>query len=131
MIRLVGGLFLCCLGLRTATARAATAATGRSGRGLVAVYGSTFALTLTNPSTILSFAAVFAGFGLAERAGDRWSAVQLVLGVVLGSALWWLMLSGGVGLFRRSVTPGRLRWINRLSGASLVGFGLTAVVGLV
>lgn len=138
-VRLVGGVFLCLLGLKTmlaappsmtATATTPAAGFGRARSGLVAAYGSTFALTLTNPSTIFSFAAVFAGLGLAERAGDRAAAGLLVLGVFLGSAAWWLLLSAGVGLLRRRLTPNRLRWVNRLSGAALVGFGLLALLSL-
>ena len=129
-VRLLGGLFLCYLGLRTATAPPAAEAASRSARGVAAAYGSTLVLTLTNPSTILSFAAVFAGLGLADTTGNRGSAALLVLGVFLGSALWWLLLSGGVGLVLPLVTPARLRWANRLSGAALVGFGLFALLSL-
>lgn len=128
-IRLIGGLFLCYLGIRTATARPATAAaTTRTGRGLAFAYGSTVVLTLTNPSTILSFTAVFAGVGLGGARADRDSATLLVLGVFLGSALWWLILSGGVGLFSRALTTGRMQWINRVSGAALLALGVIAVI---
>jgi threonine/homoserine/homoserine lactone efflux protein len=130
VVRLVGGLFLCYLGVRTALASPARERAAGSRRGLLAAYGSTLALTLTNPSTILSFVAVFAGLGLADAAGDRQAAGMLVLGVFLGSAFWWLLLSGGVGLFRQALTPERLRWVNRLSGAMLAGFGLLALVSL-
>lgn len=129
-VRLAGGLFLCYLGVRTVTTRPSVEALAPSGRGLAIAYGSTFALTLTNPSTILSFAAVFSGMGLVDTTGDRWSAGLLVLGVFLGSALWWLLLSGGIGWVRRSLTPSGLRWVNLLSGAALAGLGLLALVSL-
>lgn len=58
------------------------------------------------------------------------AALVLVLGVLLGSALWWLLLSNGVALFRARVTPRVFRWINRLSGSLLVGFGLLALASL-
>ena len=129
-VRLIGGLFLCYLGVRTALAPPpANAARGRP-RGLAAAFGSTFALTLTNPTTILSFAAVFAGLGLASTAADRGSAALMVGGVFLGSALWWLILSGAVGFFRRALTDDRMRWVNRVSGAVLVGFGLISLLSL-
>jgi threonine/homoserine/homoserine lactone efflux protein len=129
-VRLAGGLFLCYLGVRTALAHPAAGAANASAGGLFAAYASTLALTLTNPTTILSFAAVFAGLGLGAAAGDRASAVMMVCGVFLGSALWWLILSGAVGFFRRALTPERLRWVNRLSGAALVAFGVVALVSL-
>jgi threonine/homoserine/homoserine lactone efflux protein len=55
----------------------------------------------------------------------------MVSGVFLGSALWWLLLSGAVGYFRRALTPQRLRWVNRLSGVMLVGFGVLSLLSLV
>lgn len=128
-LRLIGGVFLVYLGARTFLTRPAERPTGAAGRGLASAYASTFALTLTNPVTILSFAAIFAGLGLAEREADYGAAVALVAGVFSGSAAWWLLLSGGVSLFRRAFTPSRMRWINRLSGAVLTGFGVLALAG--
>lgn len=130
LVRLIGGCFLCYLGGRTALARPTTETRAGTARGLAAAYASTFALTLTNPTTILSCAAVFAGMGLSTLARDRLSALLLVVGVFVGSALWWLLLSGGVGLARRALTAERLRWVNRLSGALLAGFGLLALLSV-
>jgi threonine/homoserine/homoserine lactone efflux protein len=130
-VRLVGGAFLCYLGARTALAAPVMTTGPGSARGLAAAYGSTLALTLTNPTTILSFAAVFAGLGLGATAGDRAAAILMVAGVFLGSALWWLILSGAVGLFRRALTPSRLRWVNRASGAVLAAFGVAALLSAV
>jgi threonine/homoserine/homoserine lactone efflux protein len=130
-IRLIGGIFLCYLGIRTAMSEpATTAARTRTGRGLAFAYGSTVALTLTNPSTIISFTAVFAGVGLGGAGAGRGSAGLLVLGVFLGSALWWLMLSSGVGLFGRALTPARMRWVNRVSGVMLLCLGLLALLSV-
>jgi threonine/homoserine/homoserine lactone efflux protein len=129
-LRLLGGLFLGYLGVRTALTPPASRAAGVSGRGLAGAYASTLALTLTNPTTILSFAAIFAGLGIAGAGGDYGAAAALVLGVFAGSALWWLVLSGGVGLLRGAVTPGALRWVNRLSGALIAAIGLAALASL-
>lgn len=133
-LRLVGGLALLWLGWSTARARPAERpADARGGGGLVAAYASTFALTLANPATILSFAAVFGGLGLASGTADGGStdvAAVLVLGVFVGSALWWLALSASVGAFRRRVTPAAMVWINRASGAVLGGFGIVALASL-
>jgi threonine/homoserine/homoserine lactone efflux protein len=90
-VRLVGGIFLLYLGVRTALSQPAVETGAGSPRGLAVAFGSTLALTLTNPTTILSFAAVFAGFGLGTAAADRGSAALMVGGVFLGSALWWLL----------------------------------------
>jgi threonine/homoserine/homoserine lactone efflux protein len=130
-IRLIGGLFLCYLGVKTIRSRAwsdepedATPTRG----GLFGAFSSTFGLTLTNPTTIISFAAIFAGFGVAEPGV---SAASLVVGVFLGSALWWLILSLGMGRLRVRIRPGQLSWVNRLSGAVILAFGGIALVSLV
>jgi threonine/homoserine/homoserine lactone efflux protein len=83
-------------------------------------------LTLTNPMTIISFAAVFAGLGLGETGGDYLAAGFLVAGVFLGSAIWWLALSGGVAIFRDRFSERHLRWVNRLAGIIIITFGLAA-----
>ena len=127
-LRLVGGGFLCYLGLRTLLARPAVQAAAANGSGLFGSYASTFFLTLTNPMTIISFAAIFAGLGLAGTSGSYAAAGILVLGVFCGSAAWWLLLAGGVGLMREKINMGMLRWVNRFSGAIIIIFGVFALV---
>ena len=124
----VGGLFLCYLGARTLFAPPAQQAADAQEHGLLSAYGSTLLLTLTNPMTILAFVGIFAGAGLASGRGDALAAGMLVVGVFLGSAAWWLLLSGGVSLLRRHITAGVMVWINRLAGVAIVGFGLYALV---
>ena len=129
-IRLIGGIFLLYLGLRTLLSRPAAKAAPIKESNLLSAYASTVFLTLTNPATILSFAAVFAGIGLGAAARDYLSAAVLVCGVFLGSALWWFILSGGVNLFRKKFNTQGLRWANRISGLIILGFGLLALGSL-
>jgi threonine/homoserine/homoserine lactone efflux protein len=125
--RLIGGLFLCYLGVQTFWANPAEAATAAKGVGLWGAYASTVFLTLTNPATILSFAAVFAGLGLANTEGDYLAAGILILGVFTGSALWWLLLSGGVSLLQSRFNIRYLKWLNRISGLIILIFGIIAL----
>jgi threonine/homoserine/homoserine lactone efflux protein len=120
---LLGGGFLCYLGVRTFRSPPAEHAAAVGSKGLLSAYLSTFVLTLTNPMTILSFAAVFAGSGLGTSTDYR-SAGALVAGVFVGSALWWLLLSNGAALFRSRVNATWMRAVNRVSGAIIFGFGL-------
>jgi threonine/homoserine/homoserine lactone efflux protein len=133
-LRLVGGLFLLYLGLtifRSRPALESAAAAGRSHSARLAwAYGSTLLLTITNPATILSFGVAFAGLGLVGPNVGGMPAVVIVLGVFLGSACWWLLLSGAVGYFRARVGGGKLVWINRGSGVLLVGFGVVALLSV-
>jgi len=129
-IRVIGGGFLLFLGLRTLRARPSDREAQAKGRGLGGAFFSTFALTLTNPMTILSFVAVFAGLGLAAGASSSLGAVLLVSGVIAGSAAWWLVLSSIVHAVRGRFDERAMTWVNRFSGAVLVGFGAAALWGL-
>jgi threonine/homoserine/homoserine lactone efflux protein len=120
---LAGGLFLCGLGVRTFRSTAATQAVLIQDRGLLRAYLSTLFLTLTNPMTILSFVAVFAGLGLGSAPNYR-AASALVSGVFLGSALWWLLLSSGASSLQSRVGADGARVINRVSGCIICTFGI-------
>ena len=92
------------------------------------MYGSTFFLTLTNPVTILAFGAIFAGLGVVSDGGNYTSAVTLVLGVFIGSALWWVVLSAIVNLFRERFSIQSMRWVNKMSGIIIGMFGVVALL---
>jgi threonine/homoserine/homoserine lactone efflux protein len=123
---LVGGLFLCYLGVRTFLTKTSETPAVANRRGLASAYLSTFLLTVTNPITILSFVAVFAGLGLATSS-NYLTAASLVTGVFIGSGLWWLLLSGATALFRTRVGPSLMIWVNRASGAIIFVLGLYAL----
>jgi threonine/homoserine/homoserine lactone efflux protein len=132
-LRLIGGLFLVYLGLRTFLTKPAAPSTDTGGGrlALTGAFASTFLLTLTNPATILSFAIVFAGLGLATGGGDYFAATLLVIGVFVGSAAWWLLLSGGVSLLRGRFDLRALSWVNRISGILIMLFGAVSLFSLV
>lgn len=129
-LRFVGGAFLIALGVRTILSKPSEKPSSEKRKGLLSAYGSTFFLTLTNPVTILSFVAIFAGIGLGSAVTDYGSAALLVFAVFAGSTLWWLILSGIVSLVRKGVTPKTLTWINKASGFIIVVFGFLILISL-
>ena len=130
-LRLVGGALLCFIGGRTLVAAPSQKKdVPKSAMRFAGMYTSTFFLTLTNPMTIFSFAAVFAGFGLAGARGSLVSAGTLVGGVFLGSALWWIFLVGAFSIFRRRFKHHELQWVNRISGLIIAGSGVLALLSL-
>jgi threonine/homoserine/homoserine lactone efflux protein len=130
-IRVIGGVFLVYLGVRTMLSKPAERAVSAQAYNFVGAYVSTFLLTLTNPTTILSFVAIFAGIGVGGVRNNYLGAMIVVCGVFLGSALWWLVLTVGVSLLRGRLTPRWLLWINRVSGGILAIFGIVLVVSLI
>jgi threonine/homoserine/homoserine lactone efflux protein len=131
-LRLGGAGFLLFIGI--SALRADPLAGTRSQRdpeSLLADYASTFVLTITNPITILAFLAIFAGIGFTGQDATLGRAAILVLGVWLGSLLWWAGLALGAGMVRPSFRPHHLVWINRGSGGILVFSGVALLGSLV
>ncbi|MFK8185540.1 MAG: LysE family translocator [Phormidesmis sp.] len=144
-LQLFGGIFLVYLGLTTffaksavvaddltttqASSQSSSQATNPYGIRLVSAYSSTLALTLTNPATILSFIAIFAGLGITHT--HYLYSVTLVLGVFAGSAGWWLVLVSGVIYLRNRFTPERLarfnQWSTKVFGVLIIAFGIAAL----
>lgn len=125
-LQLLGGLFLLWLGWKSFQPKPPATAARTGARDLLSTTGATFLLTATNPATVLSFAAIFAGLGLAS-AGSGASAAALVAGVFAGSMLWWIVLSGTVALLHRRLPERFALWVSRASGTVLIGFGALAL----
>ena len=138
LLQVMGGVFLVYLGARTFMRPALVLpAPGRRPAPLVpgahAAFMSTWRVALANPLNLLGFAAVFAGLGLAPTgtvASAAGAAASLVLGVFLGSTLWWLALSGLGDPLRHHINARSLSVINRVSGTLLTAFGLYAMTSL-
>ena len=93
--------------------------------GPLGAWATMVGLTLTNPATILSFAALFASLG-AGSAGTG-GAVSIVAGVFLGSVAWWAVLTGLVAGLRARLTPRVIRGLNVASALIIGGFGVVAI----
>lgn len=126
LLGIVGGLVIAIIGLRTMLTRPAEIAIDSPRPGLIGALASIYGLTMTNPLTIVLYAGVFAGIGLAAGSGFLDAAV-LTLAVLGGSTLWWVLLTSVVAFTRGRLSPRVLTWINRASGAALVVFGVAAV----
>ncbi|MDO8915258.1 MAG: LysE family transporter [Coriobacteriia bacterium] len=130
-VRVGGGLALLVIGVRTVLgAGARRAATAEEG-SLLAEYTSAVALTLANPQTILTFAAIFAGAGLAVSGSGWTGAAATTAGIAAGSMLWWVGLVTVVGLARHMLTPAAVTWVSRIAGAVVVAFAVWLLAGAV
>lgn len=127
-LRLAGGIFLIYLGMRTFLKEEPSDHQAPVNRtdGL-ANYTSTFLLTLTNPLTILSFAAIFASIVPVSMELSTQNAVQMVIGVFVGSSLWWLILGLGSAALNTRLNRKINRWIQWVSGGIILCFGVAAL----
>ena len=124
LLSILGGIFLIYLGIKTIFAKPATQSSDTAaGKGLAGAFLSTFFLTLSNPLTILAFAAVVAALGL-ETGVDYATATSFVTGVFIGSAGWYVGLSALVSQLRTQMNEGMFRLINQISGIIILAFAV-------
>ena len=144
VLRIVGGLALCLIGMRSlfmADRKQQEFAARKTGgnparafanlqarHGLPGSFGSSFLLTLANPATILGFLAFFAAVGWASDLDTHTGATVLVVGVFLGSGVWWLGLAAATALLSNRMGDRQRVWIQRLSGMVIIGFGVFALL---
>jgi len=124
-LHIAAGLFLIYLGLRSFR----SGKSDRDNTGPVAVkrlgrdFATSIFLTLTNPPTIIMFAAVFTA--LAPEGGlNPLGALTTVAGVVVGSLVWWGVLVALVSGFRHAIGRKARSLIDWLSGVVLAALGL-------
>jgi len=128
-LRILGGIGLIWLGWRALAAKPDKAATKleQAKAKHTHLFGSAVGLTLTNPMTIIAFAAIFAGAGLVAQPGVG-NALTATAGVALGSLLWWLALVTSVWAVRHAMSERAVLFVNRASGVVLVAFGVLAAI---
>src|SRR5262245_38954545 len=129
-LRLAGGMFLCYLGWDMFQARPRGYPPPSNVTGLINAYATTFLLTISNPVTILSFVAIYAGWHVPSLNGRYFAAALLGLGVFIGSGLWWIGLFVGMTTFRDSFNLRAVKWVQRISGALIACFGIVVLLGL-
>jgi threonine/homoserine/homoserine lactone efflux protein len=130
LLRLGGGCFLCYLGLKIYRTKPAVQTPAGKVNGLASAYATTFLLTFSNPVTILSFIAIYAGWQVESLSGHYFAAAVLTLGVFIGSALWWVLLFLGMTTFPDRFSLQTLGWIHRVSGALIAGAGVAVLLSL-
>lgn len=133
IIELIGGAMLIYFGVHAfitpLTTRMEDGGKDNGASTLARAMASTFALTVTNPATLLAFTAMFASFGgLAGGQTSFMAAGFVVAGVVWGSTAWWLALTTLIGFFHARIDDGIVRMINRCSGVAVSLFGLVVLL---
>jgi threonine/homoserine/homoserine lactone efflux protein len=131
-LHFAAGLFLLYLGLRallqkTPADAANDSRPARNGyAGTARAYASSLLLTLTNPQTVIMFAALFTT--LAPRGAFSTSvALTTVSGVFCGSIAWWCCLVTAVTLARHALGSKLRRLIDRGVGMALAVFGMVEI----
>lgn len=91
---------------------------------------SSFFITVFNPLTVMAFGAAFAGRNLAGVGSSLPDAALLVAAVFAGALAWWTIICAAAVSLRANFTGTGLLWLNRVSGAVILGFGVVALISL-
>lgn len=127
-IRLLGGVIICLIGIRVFFVSTQNKINPSKSPNLFSAFASAFLIAITNPITIITFAVMFAGFGLVGSNANYGSASLTVFGVFVGSGFIWLMLWGMTLMFRERFDFGRLKWVNKIAGIVILLFGVSTLL---
>jgi threonine/homoserine/homoserine lactone efflux protein len=122
-IRLIGGILLMVIGVLYYFKKPQPLDSHQQGASGRSDFVSTFLLTLTNPTTVLSFLAVLAALGMGHQKAS-WMTLISVAGIFCGSMLWWIVLASVVNRLRDKFDDRSMLWMNRVAGVAIGGFGL-------
>lgn len=134
-VQLISSLVLIGLGLRTILGRPNREA--RPARAaaidhltLLQSFGSAFLVTIVNPITILAFISIFAAIRVSATVEGLLASWIIVLGVLAGALGWWWLLASIAAVLRQRFTERGLHWLNDISGAVILGFGVYGLAAL-
>lgn len=125
---MLGGGFLVFLGIKVFTSPIIQKGAPRKNRKAIRSFLSTLFLTLASPMTTLLFIGMFATYGVFDRTLIQWEITQLIIGVGMGAMSWWIILTSFVHFMHTRYDIVIFRYINRISGFGILGFGLYTVL---
>lgn len=127
MLQATGGILILLLGFGIFCKKEPVMVQNESKGTLAFCFLSAFTTALVNPVTVFSFMAAFAAFGIHGGLSVKQGAV-LIIGILIGTLCWWLILSGIAAYFRDRITGKIYRWLNCILGCLMTGFGIVMII---
>lgn len=127
-VEVAGGIILIVVALKLWFAHPHLADVKDSYKDRIKAAIGTFFLTMTNPMTVVGFVALFVGLGLGDMGRNYINAALMSIGILLGSVLWWAILSVAAGKITRKLSDKHLANINKISAAIIFAFGSVAII---
>lgn len=125
-LQIIGAVILWILGIKIFRSPPSSFSASSNSFSHMRIFLSTFALTLTNPFTLICFAAIYASLGIAPSNEELLPGIILTFGVLLGAALWWSLLTLGVTLIGKKFPDCSSTLFNQISGSILAICGFLA-----
>lgn len=130
-LKAIGGILVIILGLSIFYKKVGRARPGKGGRStLLSNYLSVLFLTLTNPSYILIFVALFAAMGVSSADNGFLVNLMLIVGVLIGATSWWFSLTWLINKLRKKFSLRHIWWINKITGSIIMVIGILVILSL-
>ena len=130
LLKFFAGIFLLYLGIKSFFESPLKKERSIQKSNLLGVAMGSLLLTLTNPVTILTFATIFAGFGIICDSSNIFVVLTLALGVFVGAMIWWILLTSFLRIFHARMTQKTITFINRASGILFILFSIAAFISI-
>lgn len=127
IINVLGGCLILLLGARLLWKKNIDTKAEPGGKGIAKMFAASFAVGITNPAAILTFLFAFSYFGIHGQLGLL-NGISLVLGVFIGTSLWWTVLAGIVGILKNKIGTRQLKHMNCIFGMVLILFGAVVLI---
>lgn len=132
MLRIVGGAILVGLGIIGFYSKAKEKEKKKdTAITIIEHFFSAVILTGTNPLSAITFFVAFAGIGpKIGIGGGEFIGTSLVIGVFVGSCIWWLLLTHIADVFGHKIKHEHLASINKWFGAIIAVLGAIVLIGV-
>lgn len=125
-INILGGTFVAVIGLRLLIGKEKQSAVQKQVNGGMKMFLSSFTVGITNPAVILTFLFAFSYFEIADT--EIFTGILLVVGVFIGTCIWWGSLSAAVSLIKKKTENYSLCHMNKIFGTILTAFGAAVFI---
>jgi len=127
-LRLMSSFIIMLLGIIIMYSQPPHAFPSKKQHSILQSYFSTMLLTLANPLIILTFLFLFSAVGINQELDTASELLATLLGVFLGSIIWWLVLSTLAAFFHPNTNPATFSKINRWCGITITSFGILSFI---
>ena len=130
VLRLAGAFCIMFLGLRMMSKIEVTTNKNIDHETAIKDIVTGFLVTISNPLTIIAFIVALSYVNYLMEQIDYLGSSLIVLGIFIGSFIWWLILCSFSIKFKERLTPNLMRKINLISGGLIFIFGILLVISI-
>lgn len=127
IISFVGGVLVILMGVDIILKKQVVVKETAKAPQIISFFASSFVIAMANPATIITFVLAFSIFHIGHITSTL-GCIGLVLGIFLGTCIWWVLITAMIRLFRNRITDNVLVKLNYILGGFIILFGATVAI---